>query len=104
MTTTARVRVTLSQDCVPLLPTHVRLKFDEIRQQWAVLAPEKVMWPDEISVEILKRCNGADTIGVIATGLAMEYNAPFQAILSDVLEFLQEWSDRLLIRCRPEGI
>lgn len=98
----ARSRVVLSQTSVPVLPRHVRLVFDKVRQQWAVLSPEKVMWPDEISVAILKKCDGTENIGSISTALAEEYDAPKAEVLSDVQEFLQEWSDRLLIHCHGE--
>ncbi|EFO33002.1 bifunctional coenzyme PQQ synthesis protein C/D [Roseibium sp. TrichSKD4] len=93
-----RQRITLQEDSAPYLPSHVRLMFDKTRQQWAVLAPEKVMWPDDISVEILRKCDGTATTRQIASDLAEEYQAPEAEVYADVLEFLQEWSDRLLVR------
>ena len=62
------------------------------------MSPEKVFWPDEISVEILKLCDGTRSIGTIADTLAAEYNAPRDVILADVMEFTQEWSDNLLLK------
>lgn len=93
-----RRRITLHEKSVPFLPGHVRLMFDNTRQQWAVLAPEKVMWPDDISVEILRKCDRTATTRQIASDLAEEYQAPEAEVYADVLEFLQEWSDRLLVR------
>ncbi|WP_208999295.1 pyrroloquinoline quinone biosynthesis peptide chaperone PqqD [Roseibium sediminis] len=97
MVATTRTRAVLSGTTVPGIPPYVRLLFDKVREQWAVLAPEKVMWPDEISIEILKKCDGAASIDAISNALASEYDAPLAEVAADVLEFLQEWSDRRLI-------
>ncbi len=83
---------------VPALPRHVRLHFDPVRGAHALLSPEKVMWPDEISLAILRRCDGATQAGAIARALAAEYEADEAQVLADVLAFLQDWSDRMVIR------
>jgi pyrroloquinoline quinone biosynthesis protein D len=82
----------------PYLRRHVRLRFDAIRNKHVVLAPEKLLWPDEIGVRILTLCDGDHTVGEIADRLTGEYDAPREVILGDVLEFVQEWSDRLLLK------
>ncbi|MEM8701117.1 MAG: pyrroloquinoline quinone biosynthesis peptide chaperone PqqD [Pseudomonadota bacterium] len=99
--TARRKRTILTADSVPILPAHVRLVFNQKRDSWVVLAPEKILWPDDISVLILKNCDGVRSIGVIAGSLSEEFSAPCSEILADILEFLQDWSDRLLIR--PAG-
>lgn len=96
--TAARTRNILTSGSVPILPPHVRLVFNEKRASWVVLAPEKILWPDDISVVILKNCDGTRSIGEIAEALSKEFSAPCSEILGDVLEFLQDWSDRLLVR------
>lgn len=96
--TAVRKRLTLTADSVPKLPAHVRLLFNEKRDSWVVLAPEKILWPDDISVLILQNCDGARSIGEIARTLSQDFNAPLSEIQEDILEFLQDWSDRLLIR------
>ena len=55
------------------------------------------MWPDEISVDILKRCDGSTTAAELIDALSEEYDAPRDAIEADVISFLQEWADRRLI-------
>ena len=45
-------------DRYPSLPRHVRIQFDPVRQAFAVLSPERVFWPNEISLDILRRCDG----------------------------------------------
>lgn len=82
----------------PSLPRHVRLRFDPLRDAWALLSPEKVLWPDEISLAILKRCDGHTDLGAIAAGLALEYDADEDEIAADVLAFAQDWSDRMVLR------
>lgn len=82
----------------PYLRRHVRMRFDAIRKRHVVLAPEKLLWPDEIGVAILTLCDGDHTVGDIADKLAAEYDAPREQILGDVLEFVQEWSDKLLLK------
>ncbi len=94
-----RKRLMVTPDTVPRLPTHVRLQFDELRGKWVVLAPEKVLWPDEISVDILKRCDGKDPARDIVNGLAQEYAADRSEIEADVIEFIQDWSDKRLLTC-----
>ena len=97
MVVTTRRRAALSGASILGIPPYVRVMFDKVRQQWAVLAPEKVMWPDDISIEILKKCDGRASIDAISGALASEYDAPLAEVTADVLEFLQEWSDRRLV-------
>ncbi len=62
-----------------------------------MLSPEKVFWPNEISLDILRRCDGRSTVGAIVAGLAADYDAEEEAVAADVVAFLQEWSDKLLV-------
>jgi len=100
--TPPRRRVEITAASRPLLPPHVHLRFNELRSKWVVLAPEKVLWPDEISADILGRCTGRATVSEIVAGLAEDYDATPEDIAPDVFAFLQEWSDRLLVRCGAE--
>jgi pyrroloquinoline quinone biosynthesis protein D len=93
-----RQRMMVSAGSTPSLPKHVRIQFDPLRQAYAVLAPEKVFWPNEISLDILRRCDGSATVDEIVIGLASEYDAPDEDVKADVTAFLQEWSDKLLVR------
>ena len=95
----ARSRQLIDQASRPAFPNHVRLQHDRNRNAWVVLAPERVYWPDETSVAILNLCDGKATAGEIARTLSQEFDAPLAEVEPDVLAFLQEWSDKLLIRC-----
>lgn len=99
----ARVRHIVTEVSRPSFPAYVRLQFDTLRDRWALLAPERVYWPDDISVAILSRCTGQMTVAEIVLDLAKGYNAPAEQIGPDVVEFLQDWSDRLVIHCEPSA-
>ncbi|MBK9077823.1 MAG: pyrroloquinoline quinone biosynthesis peptide chaperone PqqD [Hyphomicrobium sp.] len=92
--TLQRTRTVINETSKPALPNHIKLRHDAGRGRWHVLAPERVFEPDEIAVEILKRCDGATTVAAIAELLAKEYNAPLQDILSDTISMLQDLADK----------
>ena len=94
----ARERAIVSLRSIPSLPKHVRIQFDPVRQAFAVLSPERVFWPNEISLDILRRCDGQSEVRQIIADLAAEYGAEEQEIASDVTAFLQEWADKLLVK------
>lgn len=95
--TTERVRLVVQNEHTPQLRPHIHLRFDPKRQAHALLAPEHVYWPDEISVAILQKLDGERSVGAIISELACEYDAPIDAIGPDVIEFLQTWADERLI-------
>ncbi len=97
MRRTRRRRRLLEQTSTPVLKPQVRLQFDPVRNAWAVLSPEKVFWPDEISLDILQLCDGEHTVTQILEVLALQYDAPADEMAGDVQSFLQEWSDRFLV-------
>ena len=87
-------RLIITGDSVPSLPRHIRLKHDEHRGAWVILAPERVLMPDEIAVEILRRCDGEASVGGIAAALAREFAAPEDEIRADVIGILQDLADK----------
>ena len=87
-------RAIVAEDSLPRLPRHVKMRFDQRRNRWIVLAPERVLMPDEIAVEILKRCDGETSFRAIVEGLAKVYEAPADEIGEDVAELLQDLADK----------
>lgn len=81
----------------PALPRHVRLRRDEARQSWVLLAPERALLIDETGAAILQRVDGATSVAEIAAALAAEYDAPAAEIGQDVMDFLQDLADRRLL-------
>jgi pyrroloquinoline quinone biosynthesis protein D len=96
--TLLRERIMISRQSKPSLPKHVRIQFDPVRQAHAVLSPERVFWPNEISLAILNHCNGCTPVSEIIAALATEYDAPEAEVANDVTAFLQEWTDKLLVK------
>jgi len=87
-------RTVIDQSSQPRLPVGVRLKFDEPRDQWVVLAPERMFVLDPIALEIVKRCDGAVAVAAIIDQLAEAYSAPRDQIAKDVIQMLQDFADQ----------
>lgn len=87
----------LDEQSVPAFPPHVKMRYDEARKRWVLLAPERVLMPDEIAVEILKRVDGR-TVAAIVDDLAAAFDAPREDIARDVTAMLQDLADKGVIR------
>ena len=96
-------RITVAEDTRPALPRHARLKFDETRQRWVILAPERVLAPDDIAVEILQLCDGRRSVGAIVDQLAAKYAAPREEIARDVTAMLQDLADKGFLTAAKDG-
>jgi coenzyme PQQ biosynthesis protein PqqD len=81
----------------PRLPRGVRLKFDETRDEWLLLAPERVIKINAVAVEILKRCDGATTLTAIVDDLAARFNAERGRIEADVRAMLGELAAKRMV-------
>src|ERR1700761_2379864 len=86
--------IRVSETSHPVLPRHAKLKFDETRQVWVILAPERVLAPDEIAVEVLQLCDGVKSVTEMVDLLATKYSAPREAIATDVIAMLQDLADK----------
>ena len=89
--------VTVSETSVPRLPRGVKLRFDKQRDQWVVLAPERVFVLDNIALEIVKRCDGEASVAAIVDDLASAFSAPREVILKDVRALLQDLADKGIV-------
>ena len=58
-------RITITEESVPGLPAGVKLRFDKQRDQWVILAPERLFVLDAIALEIVKRCDGQASVAEI---------------------------------------
>ena len=86
--------ITVSEASRPVLPRHTKLKFDETRQVWVILAPERVLAPDEIAVEVLQLCDGVRSVSAMVDQLAEKYRAERADIAVDVIAMLQDLADK----------
>jgi pyrroloquinoline quinone biosynthesis protein D len=94
MSTPRSRNIQVTEQTRPVLPRHARLKFDDPRQRWVILAPERVLAPDDIAVEILQLCDGDRSVATIIDQLADKYTAPRAEIGTDVLAMLQDLADK----------
>ena len=60
----------ISKNGVPSLPHGVELRFDPAEKAWTVSVPARIVMPDDITIEILKRCDGKTPIAAIVDELA----------------------------------
>ena len=92
---TTRTRgLQVSETTQPTLPRHVKFRFDEPRQAWVILAPERVLAPDETAVEVLQLCDGTRLVGDIVDLLAQKYAAERALIAADIIVMLQDLADK----------
>lgn len=88
-----RRRLKVEEASVPTLARGVRLRFDDSRQRWVLLVPERVMAPDETAVEVLQLCDGKTSVAAVLDILAERYAAPREEIAGDVIAMLQDLAD-----------
>ena len=86
--------ISVSETSRPILPRHAKLKFDETRQRWVILAPERVLAPDDIAVEVLQLCDGVRSVEQMIDQLVEKYTADRGAIGADVIAMLQDLADK----------
>lgn len=82
---------------MPRLPRGVRLRRDEARNQWQLLAPERVLQLDQIAAEILQRCTGTATLDAIVDDLANTFTADRTRIDADVRAMLRDLADKKVL-------
>ena len=86
--------ISVNETSRPVPPRHAKLKFDDTRKVWVILAPERVLAPDETAVEVLQLCDGIRSVGGIIDQLAQKYAAPREDIAADVIAMLQDLADK----------
>jgi len=84
----------IAEGSVPRLAAHVRLRFDKQREQWVLLAPERIFVLDDIALAIVERCQGSATLGEIVDDLARTFEAPRDRVLADAGGLLQGFLDK----------
>lgn len=82
----------------PYLESHVRLKIDPITGEPILLFPEGMLMLNSTAYEIVRRCDGHTTIDRIAEGLVEDFEAEKKALLLDLLQNIEELSQRNLLR------
>ena len=80
-------------DSRPALRPHVRFRPDPVRGGWVVLAPERILTPNEWASDLIRLCDGQRTVADIAAQLAETYDAEAGTIAGDRVPVLQGLAD-----------
>ena len=91
-------RPSIESSAVLSFAPHVRFRFDETRKAWIVLAPERLLLPDQQAVEILRLIDGERDVDAIINELAGRFDATREVIAGDVLPMLQDLVDKKVLR------
>ena len=84
----------VDETSTPRFAAHVRFSHDRTRDRWVIQAPERVLLPDEIAVDVLRCVDGTTTVGGIVDALAVRFNAPREEILDDVIALLRDLAEK----------
>ena len=83
---------------IPTFPRGVRLKHDEARQEWVLLAPERLIKCDPIAAAILQLCDGKRALSDIVAMLAEQFKADRSVIERDVVSLLRGLAEKKMVR------
>lgn len=72
----------------PRLPRGVKLRHDDVRGRWTLLAPERIFEVDATAATVLQLCDGERDLAAILAELGRRYNAPEAVIEKDVVAML----------------
>ena len=81
----------------PRLPRGVKLRHDDARRRWTLLAPERIFEVDAIAAAVLELCDGERDLAGIVAELAARYNAPAAVIEKDVVAMLTDLKDKRVL-------
>jgi len=77
----------------------VRLRHDRERESWTLMAPERVIVLDEIAHQVIVEITESDgLLASVIDRLCQIFDAPREEIASDVIEMLQPFVDKQLLR------
>ena len=81
----------------PRLPRGVKLRRDDVRQRWTLLAPERIFEIDGTAAAVLQLCDGERDLGAIVAELAARYAAPPDVVETDVVAMLGDLKDKRVL-------
>lgn len=75
-----------------------RLRFDERRNAWLLLYPERGLSLSPTAADILNLCDGVRTVGDVTSALSLKYDRSRpEELEQDVLTFLQALAQKGLV-------
>ena len=94
-------RLTVTESSELAFERGVRLQYDDARSAWTLMAPEKVIVLDEIAHEVVSAALTSEVpVAQAIDALAQKFQAPREEISNDVVELLQGFADKRLVRMR----
>jgi pyrroloquinoline quinone biosynthesis protein D len=81
----------------PRLARGVRLRHDEARGEWVLLAPERVVQANAIAVAVLQLCDGQRSFADLVDALAEQYKADRALIEKDVGRLLSDLGNKRMV-------
>ena len=87
----------LTDESRPHLLRGVKLKNDQVRKTWVLLAPERYLRLNAISVDILQRCDGVAVFSSIVDDLTKKYGADRAMIERDVRGLLANLLEKRML-------
>ena len=85
----------LTENDIPKLPRHAKLRYDEARKKWIINAPERVFELDEIAAEVMQLVDGKSSImGIVEILIKKFEGAPKDVVKKDVLSMLQPLAEK----------
>ena len=91
-------RPEFAHSAVPSLPRGVELRFDPAENAWTVSVPARVVTPDDIAIEVLKRCDGRTPVSAIVDELAQAFSADPDQLAADVDTMLQDLAEQGMVQ------
>ena len=91
-------RPEFADSAVPSLPRGVELRFDPAEKAWTVSVPARVVMPDDIAIEVLKRCDGNTPISAIVDELTQAFSANADQVAADVDAMLQDLVEQGMVQ------
>jgi pyrroloquinoline quinone biosynthesis protein D len=86
------------EEMAPALAVGVRLRWDERRQSWLLLGPEKVVMLDGVAAEILQRFDGKTRPSQIAAVLCQSYDESNSTIEFQINHLIDQLAAEGLLR------
>lgn len=87
----------IGDSTIPALPRGVRLREDQARGGFTLMAPERILKLDPVANEVLKRVDGNASVAAIVDDLARSFAADRAQIDRDVKAMLQGLADKRLL-------
>jgi pyrroloquinoline quinone biosynthesis protein D len=91
------VTASISSASKPHLPRGVRLRRDEARNVWLLLAPETIFELNGSSAEILKQCTGEKTLDEIVDDLSARFDVERSRLESETMALLDQLHGKRLL-------